>query len=75
MIGCSMVESVWSDKQACEELENENLYRTIYTTGASEHQLPFRVDGMVAGELKDKQRHREKHGLPMAGLACHCDLL
>jgi hypothetical protein len=55
MIGCSMVESVWSDNQAREELENENLYRTIYTTDAPEHQLPFRVDGMVAGDTKDKQ--------------------
>jgi hypothetical protein len=57
MIGCSMVESVRSDKQAQEELENENLYRTIYTTSASEHQLPFRVDEMVAGDTKKKQSH------------------
>jgi hypothetical protein len=56
MIGCSMVESVRSDKQAQEELENKNLYKFIYTTGASEHQLPFRVDGMVA-YTKEKQSH------------------
>jgi hypothetical protein len=75
MIGCSMVESVRSDKQAQKELENETLYTPNYTTGASEHQLPFRVDGMAAGDTKKKQSHKEKHGLPLAGLACRYDLL
>ena len=56
MIGCSMVESVRSDKQAQEELENENLYRFIYTTGVSELQLSFRVDVMVVKSNGLQQR-------------------
>ena len=44
MIGCGMVASVRSDKKVQEELENENLFRFIYTTGVSELQLYFRVD-------------------------------
>ena len=47
MVGCGMVASVRSDKTVQEELENENLYRFIYTTGVSELQLSFRVDAMV----------------------------
>jgi hypothetical protein len=47
MIGCGIVASVRSDEKAQEELENENLYRFIYTTGVSELQLSFRVDAMV----------------------------
>jgi hypothetical protein len=47
MIGCVIVASVRSDEKAQEELENENLYRFIYTTGVSELQLSFRVDAMV----------------------------
>jgi hypothetical protein len=47
MIGCGIVASIRSDKKAQEELENENLYRPIYTTGVSELQLSFRVDAMV----------------------------
>ena len=42
MIGCSMVESVRSDKQAQEKHENENLCSFLYTTGASELQHPLR---------------------------------
>ena len=48
MIDCSMVEPVRSDQQAQEEAEKENQYSSIYTTGVSEHQLPFREDWMVA---------------------------
>ena len=48
MIGCGMVASVRSDKAVQEELENENLFRSIYTTGASELQLSFRVEAMGA---------------------------
>jgi hypothetical protein len=47
MIGCGMVASVRSVRAAQEELENENLYMSIYTTGASELQLSFRVKAMV----------------------------
>jgi hypothetical protein len=46
MIGCGIVASVRSDKAAQEELENEYPYGFIYTTSASEHQLPFRVDAI-----------------------------
>ncbi len=59
MIGCSMVEPVRSDQQAQEEVEKENMYSFIYTTGASEHQLPFRMDGVAAGDEgpRKKQFH------------------
>jgi hypothetical protein len=47
MIGCGMVASVRSDKAAQEELENEILYISIYTTDASELQLSFCEQAMV----------------------------
>ena len=55
MIDCSMVEPVRSDQQAQEEVEKENPYNFIHTTGVYEHQLPFRIDGVVAGDTKKKQ--------------------
>jgi hypothetical protein len=84
MIGCGMVASVRSDKKVQEELENEILYRFIYTTGVSELQLSFRVDAMVVISNGLRQRgsaaSREPvcikdQDLPQAGLACRYDLL
>jgi hypothetical protein len=60
MIDCSMVEPVRSDQQQQEEqeeVEKKNLYTIIYTTGVSEHQLPFQMDGVVAGDTNKKQGH------------------
>jgi hypothetical protein len=75
MIGCSMVEPVRNEQQAQEEVENEDLDRVIYTTGASEHQLPFRMEEWWPEISKEKQIQKEKHGLSVAGLACRYDLL
>jgi hypothetical protein len=84
MIGCGIVASVRSDEKAQEELENENLYRFIYTTGVSELQLSFRVDAMVVIsnglQQRDSAASREPacikdQDLPQAGLACRYDLL
>jgi hypothetical protein len=60
MIGCGTVASFRSDKKLQEELENENLYRFIYTTGVFELQLSFRVNGMVIVNTMFNKVNRQK---------------